>query len=82
VIYDDKWHWDITMYLLSLDLRVLDPNTRSLVAKATTYRPSLQRRSPKTMARETLQALFGGLKKPPVDKQTPGGGSERMKLVW
>ncbi len=58
VTYWDKWFWDITPYLLQLDIRVIDPKTRNLIAKGTSYRPSMQRRSPKEMAKETLNAIF------------------------
>lgn len=58
VTYWDKWFWDITPYLLQLDIRIIDPKTRNLIAKGTSYRPSLQRRSPKEMVKETLNAIF------------------------
>lgn len=59
VTYDDKWFWDLSPYMLELNLRVLDAKTRSLIVKTRNYRSSLARRNPKTMARETLRATFG-----------------------
>jgi hypothetical protein len=63
VTYDDKWHWDMSPYLLELNLRVLDPKTRSLIVKTRNYRTSLARRNPKTMAQEALRSTFGLPKK-------------------
>lgn len=58
ITYNDKWMWDITMYLLQLDIALRDPKTRGIVGSAKTYRPSLQRKSKEAMATETLDKLF------------------------
>jgi hypothetical protein len=59
VTYVDKWHWDVSPYMFSLDLRILDPKTRSLLVKTRNVRPSLVRRNPKQMAQENLRSTFG-----------------------
>ena len=59
VTYQDNWQWDITMYMLRLSIQIRDPNTKSLLAEAESYRPSLQRKSPNFMAREVLESIFG-----------------------
>ena len=58
VTYNDKWMWDMSMYLLQLDIRLLDPSNRAILASAKTYRPSLQRKSKEEMATETLDSLL------------------------
>jgi hypothetical protein len=63
VTYNDKWWWDLSPYMLELNVRVLDANSRSLIVKTRNYRTSLFRRNPKTMARETIRATFGLPKK-------------------
>jgi hypothetical protein len=49
--------------MLELNVRVLDAQSRSLIVKGRSYRTSLARRNPKTMARETIRAIFGQPKK-------------------
>lgn len=58
VTYQDKWMWDITMYMLQLNIQVRDPATNMVWAKAQSYRPSLQRKSPESMSREVLESLL------------------------
>lgn len=56
--YQDKWTWDITMYLLQLDIQILDAKTKKLIASGTIRRPSLQRQRPETMANEILRKIL------------------------
>lgn len=58
VSYEDKWMWDMTMYLLKLNINVLDGTTSQFIAKGESYRPSLQRKSPEGMVEEVLQEIF------------------------
>jgi hypothetical protein len=66
--YQDKWMWDITMYMIELNVQLRDPKTETALATARSYRPSLQRKSPPEMAKEVLETLF---------KKTPAGNSEK-----
>lgn len=56
--YQDKWMWDITMYMLELNVQLRDPKTNMALATAKSYRPSLQRKSPPEMAKEVLTEIF------------------------
>ena len=56
--YQDKWMWDITMYMLELNVQLREPKTEIVMASATSYRPSLERKSPKEMAKEVLTEIF------------------------
>jgi hypothetical protein len=58
VTYQDKWMWDITMYMLQLDVQIRDPNTSMVLASAQSYRPSLQRTTPAGMVEEVLNEIF------------------------
>lgn len=58
VTYQDKWMWDITMYMLQLNVQIRDPKTRAVLASGESMRPSLERFSPPMMAREVLTEMF------------------------
>ena len=59
VTYQDKWMWDMTMYMLELTIELRDPETNYKFASGRSYRTSLARRSPEEMAREVLGEIFG-----------------------
>ena len=56
--YQDKWMWDITMYMIKLSVQLREPKTDIALATAESFRPSLQRKSPEGMAAEVLTELF------------------------
>jgi len=58
VTYEDKWMWDITMYMIRLNVQVRDGKSRSIMATAESYRPSLERKSPPDMVAEVLNEIF------------------------
>ena len=58
VTYQDRWMWDITMYMLRLNVQIRDGQTGAIVASAESYRPSLERLDPPEMVKEVLQAAL------------------------
>jgi hypothetical protein len=58
ITYQDKWMWDITMYMIQLDVQVRNGETRVVLANGRSFRPSLQRSSPEGMVEEVLQNIF------------------------
>jgi len=56
--YQDKWMWDITMYMIELNVQLRQPKTEMSLATARSYRPSLQRKSPPEMVKEVVTELF------------------------
>jgi hypothetical protein len=58
VTYQDRWMWDITMYMIKLDIQVHDGATGAVLANGEVTRPSLQRKSPEGMVEETLGVVF------------------------
>lgn len=62
VTYRDKWMWDITMYMLELNIDMLDPKTNYKFATGRSYRTSLARKSPEEMADEVLVKILGDKK--------------------
>ena len=63
VTYQDKWMWDISMYMLELKIYFREPETGRLLAMGTSRHTSLSRLSPDEMATEVLANIFkGGVK--------------------
>jgi len=58
VTYQDRWMWDITMYMIKLDIQVRDGTSGMILAKGEVMRQSLQRKSPAGMVEETLGVIF------------------------
>jgi hypothetical protein len=58
VTYQDKWMWDITMYMIQLDVQVRQPKTQAAIASGHALRTSLARKSPPEMVAEVLSDLF------------------------
>jgi hypothetical protein len=58
VTYQDYWMWDITTYLLRLNLQIRHPKTNAVLAQGESYRPSLQRKHPGFMTREILEGIL------------------------
>ena len=58
VTYADRWMWDITMYMLSLNIQVRDGKTRAILASSQSVRPSLVRKDPEAMVEEVVADLF------------------------
>ena len=57
VTYVDRWHWDITMYMLDLRVEVRDPATDYILATSHSTRTSLSRTSPEKMVQEVVDEL-------------------------
>lgn len=58
VSYMDRWMWDMTMYMISLDVQLREPGSDTILATAKTVRSSLVRKSQQEMIRETLDKLL------------------------
>jgi hypothetical protein len=58
VTYQDRWMWDITMYMIKLDVQMHDGESGAVIARAQAMRPSLQRKSPESMVQEVLGEIF------------------------
>ncbi|MDH4187613.1 MAG: hypothetical protein OEV08_11490, partial [Nitrospira sp.] len=49
VTYQDKWMWDITMYMLQLSVQIRDGQTRMVLATGQAMHTSLVRKIPEEM---------------------------------
>jgi hypothetical protein len=65
VTYRDKWMWDLTMYMLELDVTMRNPKTKFPMAVGNSYHTSLTRKSPEEMVKEVLTNIL---------KKAKGGG--------
>lgn len=65
VTYQDRWQWDVTMYMLELRIFVREPRTNSLLAVGNSHHTSLSRRSPEEMVAEVLSNIFREATKSP-----------------
>jgi hypothetical protein len=58
ITYQDRWMWDITMYMIKLDVQLHDGESGAVIARAQSMRPSLQRKSPEAMVQEVLGEIL------------------------
>jgi hypothetical protein len=58
VTYQDKWMWDITMYMIELNIQLRHANTDMSFASGHSLRTSLVRKSPPEMVEEVLTEIF------------------------
>jgi hypothetical protein len=63
VIYEDRWIWDITMYLLSLRFELRDADTDELLASSQSFRTSMVRKAPDLMVDEVLRRVLAEARK-------------------
>jgi len=54
VTYFDKWIWDLSMYMLELDVQFRSPKDRFSLVKGNSYHTSLTRKSPEEMVSEVI----------------------------
>lgn len=56
--YQDRWYWDMTMYLLELNIQAIDPDGYVSLADSKVRRTSLIRKNRKEMVKEVFSELF------------------------
>ncbi len=64
VTYEDKWQWDITMYMIGLTIYMREPGSNRLLAVGHSYHTSLTRKSPPEMVAEVLANILKAKKTP------------------
>ena len=58
IVYGGQWQWDVTWYLLNVDIRFYEEEPSLLVASAYSHRSSLVRKDPAEVVDEAISALF------------------------
>ena len=64
VTYEDRWQWDITMYMIGLTIHFRNPKNQQLLAVGNSYHTSITRMPPTAMVGEVLGNIFAKSKKP------------------
>jgi len=59
VTYRDQWRRDMSMYMLSIAIKIRDPKTDCPIAEGISLLTSVTRKTPEGMIRETLTNIFG-----------------------
>ncbi len=59
VTYEDHWMWDITMYMIQIDIEFRNPETEAILASGQSYHTSLVRAPKEKMVKEALYEMFG-----------------------
>jgi len=58
ITYEDRWMWDISMYMLEIDIKLHEPETNFIFASGRSFRTSLARKSAEYMIEEVFRDLF------------------------
>ena len=58
VTYKDNWMWDITNYMIKLNIQFRNGKSNELIITGESYRTSLARKSPEAMIEETLTEIL------------------------
>lgn len=58
VTYHDRWMWDMTNYMLEINIEFVDPKSHFVFASGKSYRTSLARKPPEEMIDEVLRDLL------------------------
>ena len=56
--YRDKWMWDMTTYMISISMKLNDPNTGFPLAFGQALHTSLTRQTPQETINEVLTNIF------------------------
>lgn len=60
VVYEDRWQWDMSNYLIFMRIDVRDPMTNVLLATGSSYQTSLARKSPEAVIALIVPGIFPG----------------------
>ncbi len=58
VTYEDKWMWDLSMYMIELTIKIRDPSNNFPLASGNSYHTSLTRKTPEEMVDEVINNIF------------------------
>ena len=58
VIYEDRWQWDMSNYLIHMRIDLRSPTTNELLAMGSAYQTSWARKGPDTVIARILTGMF------------------------
>ena len=61
VVYEDRWQWDMSNYLLFLRIDLRDPATNVLLATGSSYQTSGARKPESQIVAQIMVGMFGPL---------------------
>jgi hypothetical protein len=60
VVYEDRWQWDMTNYLIHMRIDLRSPTTNVLLGTGSSYQSSLARKSEKDIIKNIISGMFDG----------------------
>lgn len=63
ITYKDDWWWDLSWYLLQLDIQIRDPQTKLILASGHSKRTSLVRKSSDEIVEDVLNETLKGARR-------------------
>ena len=58
VTYVDNWYWDMSNYMIKINIKFRDAHTEEVIVSGESYRTSLARKDPEFMIKETLEKIL------------------------
>jgi hypothetical protein len=58
VVYEDRWQWDMSNYLIHMRIDLRNPTTNQLLAMGSSYQTSLARKEPEAVIAKILTGMF------------------------
>ena len=58
VVYEDRWQWDMSNYLIHMRIDLRNPTTNELLAMGSSYQTSLARKEPEAVIVQILTGMF------------------------
>lgn len=58
VVYEDRWQWDMSTYLIDLRIELRDAKTNAPVATGHSYQTSLARKSPEEVVARVIDGMM------------------------
>lgn len=58
IVYEDRWQWDMSNYLIFMRIDLRDPGTNVLLGSGASYQTSLARKDPDKVIAQILPGLF------------------------
>ena len=59
VVYEDRWQWDMSNYLIDLKIELRDARTNRTITSGHSYQTSLARKEPDTVVTKVVDGLLG-----------------------
>jgi hypothetical protein len=58
VVYEDRWQWDMTNYLINMRIDLRSPTTNVLLGTGSSYQTSLARKAEEEVIKDIISGMF------------------------